>query len=129
LVGAKIRELTGGSSIKRGFAIIESSGTTRFFVTANGPDYVFWTNELSTAIVACNRGLDLGDANVENELQRERSEGTRDYGNSELEDLSLGDGETVDSEGGSGLRERIRLGNRLAGAKNRFGSAIQTARQ
>jgi hypothetical protein len=129
LVGAKIRELTGGSSIKRGFAIIESSGTTRFFVTATGPDYVFWTNELSTAIVACNGSLDLGDANVENELQRERTEGTRDYGNSELEDLGLGDGDTADSEGGSGLRERMRLGNRLAGAKNKLGSAIQTARQ
>lgn len=121
LVGAKIRELSRGSSIKRGFALIENSGTTRYFIAANGPDYVYWTNEISTAMVACNGSIDFGDGD-------DQTEGTQDYGHGEFEDQSVGDGD-VDGDGSAGLRERIRLGNRLTGAKNRLGSAIQTARQ
>eukprot|EP00980_Cylindrotheca_fusiformis_P029738 scaffold23803_cov132-Cylindrotheca_fusiformis.AAC.2 len=122
LPGARIRELGGRSSIKRGFAIIEISGTTRYFVTANGPDFVYWTNEISKALIACNGSLDLGDIEVATDLSQDF-----DYG--EFEDSCLDDGGVGDSEGGAGLRERIRLGNRLNGAKNKLGSAIQTARK
>eukprot|EP00536_Pseudo-nitzschia_multiseries_P001526 jgi/Psemu1/294444/fgenesh1_pm.19_\ len=53
LVNARIRNLSGGSSrqdTKRGFAIVESSGVVRYFVTGNAQEYELWTKEISFTI-------------------------------------------------------------------------------
>ena len=54
LVGARIREVSGGTSIKRGFAIIESGGRTCYFVASTGAEYRVWTQEISSALAICN---------------------------------------------------------------------------
>ncbi|CAJ1957250.1 unnamed protein product [Cylindrotheca closterium] len=115
LGGATIRDL-GGAGVKRGFAIVERDNTTRFFVCESAADYTVWISDLSAAILACNGTVDVGGT------VDEKGDAS---GNVEK---SLGNMDTVEGEG-PGLREKINLSNRLAGAKNKFGSAIQTARQ
>ncbi len=53
LVDARLRKLAGGNSkqdTKRGFAIVESSGMVRYFVTTNAQEYELWTNEINKTI-------------------------------------------------------------------------------
>ncbi|KAL3945195.1 MAG: hypothetical protein SGBAC_000732 [Bacillariaceae sp.] len=114
LEGAKIRDL-GGAGVKRGFVVVERDGTTRFFVCESVADYMVWMNDLSGAVLACNGTIDVGEAAEENGDDNRSAE------------KSTGNTDTMEGEG-AGLREKINLSNRLAGAKNKFGSAIQTAR-
>ncbi|KAG7352504.1 chorein or VPS13 related protein [Nitzschia inconspicua] len=57
LINATIRLLAGGKSrqdIKRGFAVIESSGMTRYFVARNAQEFSLWTKEITETIKACS---------------------------------------------------------------------------
>jgi hypothetical protein len=121
LSGAKIRDLSGGSSIKRGFAIVESSGNTRYFVTTKSTDYMFWTREISSALAICNGIVDLVDVKVDNELLRETSEISHDP--------NLDQGFDNADSNIQGLGQRIKLGNKFSGARTRLSGAIQSAKQ
>lgn len=126
MVGSKLRQLGGGRNrheVKRGFAVIESTGTTRFFIVASAPEYATWVKELrSTLAVYSPHPIDEENMLIDNppmeSLERNES--------------------SIDPEGGGGggadaasARKRLGmgLGNRFAATKNRIGSALQTARQ
>jgi len=53
LQGARLMSLAGGRrkrDIKFGFSICENSGTVRFFLLPNGPEFETWIKELQKAI-------------------------------------------------------------------------------
>jgi hypothetical protein len=67
-MNAKLRLLSGGRSrqdIKRGFAIVESSGMTRYFVARNAQEFLLWSKEIASSIRA------YSDADIVAEMERE----------------------------------------------------------
>lgn len=114
LVGAQIRQLSGGTSkqdTKQGFAIIESSGTIRYFVASSASDYALWTREI-TAVIGRSEHKGIND---------------------ESGFLASGELSTSEIEAPQTSERRIQLGKKLSGVgqatKNRIGSALQSARQ
>jgi hypothetical protein len=106
-VNAKLRLLAGGKSkqdVKRGFAIIESSGMTRFFVARNSQEFSLWTKEISCTIRYCS------DARVVAEMDKELLNG---YSSGVALDESDNNEDTEDS------RRMRGLGNRLASSRTR----------
>jgi hypothetical protein len=107
-----MKQLTGGTSkqdIKRGFAVVETSGVTRYFIARNAQEYSLWKREISEAITRCS---DQEAATLVNNdlLNRSEMDVKRDIA---LEDC-------VESASGNGRLHRG-LGNRLA-------SSIQSAK-
>ncbi len=105
LVNARLRKLAGGNSkqdTKRGFAIVESSGMVRYFVTNNAQEYELWMNEINNAIKLFSDPTKVSDA--------------EDFIDMDTSELSV-DG--MDNELGS-QRTSV-IGNRLS-------SAFQSAR-
>jgi hypothetical protein len=157
---AAIRRLAGGRNkqeVKRGFAIIESSGTTRFFVAASGSEFAYWVRELKASMhhvvedradISETKDLGRDIPPIEKGLDAEESQGnnTRDelstsahqlgrhqltsHGegklSGELKSMPEGTSASVDSSEVESTTTAPR--NRL-GLGNRFGSALQTARQ
>jgi ribosomal protein L13E len=128
LDGAKLNALAGGSSkqdIKRGFALVERSGATRYFIAFTGPQCGVWTRELQEAIRAASRKLDEARSNIETGVEDsdrpERNELSATYSESNQ-------GRNVPEVEGGTPRKRIGIGIRLAATKNRIGSALETAR-
>jgi len=69
LVRAQIRQLAGGRTkqdVERGFAIIESGGTARYFVVSSAPEYVHWIRAISTVTGNYN------DASIEDPISRDK---------------------------------------------------------
>ena len=126
LVGARIREVSGGTSIKRGFAIIESGGRTCYFVASTGAEYRVWTQEISSALAICN--FDAANIEEGDESQVESNGDVADHDFAEASGLSPTDVMIESDEVESGQRQRLALGNKLASAKSKFGSVLQTAK-
>ena len=143
LAGAKIHQLAGGRStqdIKRGFAIIESAGITRYFVTSTAQEYTLWTREISSVlgsyerILVPNNAEPGGDSSLraDNNITRVSTFDSSDSLDSPVRDIASANSD----RGESGIIRRIALGDKLAATKNRIGatknkigSAIKTARQ
>jgi hypothetical protein len=117
---AVIRRLAGGRNkqdVKRGFAIIESSGTTRFFVAASGSEFAYWVRELKRSMNHVEEVADLSETKdlgsniplIEKRLDAEESQ---------EEDPMTMERSAIDT---TGRNTKNRIGNRLA-------SAIKTAR-
>jgi hypothetical protein len=110
LVNARIRNLAGGNSkqdTKRGFAIVESSGMIRYFVTGSAQEYELWTNEINCTIRLFSDSTELSD-----------SEGSVDMDTSEF----MVNGMDNENDGTAGVSRRTnKIGNRLS-------SAFQSAR-
>lgn len=117
---AVIRRLAGGRNkqdVKRGFAIIESSGTTRFFVAASGSEFAYWVRELKASM---NHVEDVADLSETKDLGRDIPpiEKGLDAEESQEEDPATMERGVKDT---SGRNRKNRIGSRLA-------SAINTAR-
>lgn len=111
LENARIRQLSGGNSaqdVKRGFAIIEASGMTRYFVAGNAQEYNLWTREISVVIRQYSDPIFVSafEESVRNSTSAEFVVNEAQGGN-----------ETQESS-----QRRLGLGNRLS-------SAFQSARQ
>ena len=97
LVNARLQKLAGGNSkqdTKRGFAIVETSGMERYFVTANAQEYEIWTKEIDFAIRLFSDPLALSSS--------------EDYNDMETSDLGVDDEETN--------QRSSMIGNRLSSA-------------
>jgi hypothetical protein len=132
LEGAKIRQLAGGRSkqdVKRGFAIIESGGITRYFIASNSQEFSRWIQEISEVIDLFESG-DEGNTSGRG-LDDDAISGVSSLDN-DVADLS-GHPSEIDGASEDGESENLgrsrRLGNRISGAKTRLGSALENARQ
>jgi hypothetical protein len=129
LDGSKLRQLSGGNSrqdLKRGFAIIERGGTTRYFIVANSREFSRWVQSITETIHAYSgagteTGLSLDAERNMDELHG--TDGTENLVYFEDGDPAEGIGEEEKPERGS------RLGARIAGARNRIGAALENAKQ
>ena len=111
-MNAKLRLLAGGRSrqdIKRAFAIVESSGMTRYFVARNAQEFVLWSKEIASSIRA------YSDADVVAEMEREINLAMSSMAPSK-DELEEDDG--IDENG----QRKRGIGNRLA-------SVYQSAKQ
>ena len=107
LVNATIRNLAGGNSkqdTKRGFAIVESSGMIRYFVTGSAQEYELWTNEINCTIRLFSDLAEISDS--ERSVDMDTSEFTVNG---------------MDNEKDGGSQRTNKIGNRLS-------SAFQSAR-
>ena len=126
--------MAGGSSrqdVKRGFAFIENSGTTRYFIAGSAKEYSLWIREIIDVLERSNApsrpieflppdstlGGDSGSQKIDSSTpiaaNGMHEEDSRIVGNDRSD---------------QGRISRIGLGNRLAATKTKLGSAIQTAR-
>jgi hypothetical protein len=128
LDGAKLKALAGGSSkqdVIRGFALVERSGATRYFIAFTGPQCGVWTRELQEAIREASGKLDEGSCRIERGMEDpdrpEENELSATYSESNQ-------GRNLQEVEGGTPRKRIGIGVRLAATKNRIGSALETAR-
>ena len=139
LQGARLMSLAGGRrkrDIKFGFALCEYSGTVRFFIVPNGPEYETWIRELQRSIdkytprdfprVASTLGL--GGQNEVNNIDEGHEDALR------LRTLSsdLDDNESLaGSDGGAkrGQQFKNRLKDMAANTRSKVGTAVQAARE
>ncbi len=137
LEGAKIRQLAGGRSkqdVKRGFALVESGGITRYFITSSSQEFSRWIGEITEVIDLYNTSCiasGVDDLDPRSGLEEEVTNNVRalDVDSADLSSHpSEYDGASQDGEGDNPGRVR-RLGGRLAGAKTRIGAALESARQ
>jgi len=191
LVNARILTLSGGNSkqdTKRGFAIVESSGMIRYFVTGTAQEYELWTKQINFTIRSFSdptklldtEGVIESDISKSNEIgmdnekdiaaggskrnngignilssafqsakfkskemanQRQSvfaiDQSTQDDDSSILSNVILGGSEANDGnlvqDSTLATSRRAEISKKLSGVgqvtKNRFGSAIQNARQ
>lgn len=134
--GAKIRQLAGGRSkqdVKRGFAIIERGGITRYFIASGMQEFSRWTSEISEVINSYKTESGTGEDDNVGAVPR-FEEVSNQYRSVDVDaaDLSSHPSEyevaSQDGDGDNPGRVR-RLGGRLAGAKSRLGAALENARQ
>jgi hypothetical protein len=112
LVNASIKQLAGGTSkqdTKRGFAVVEVSGVTRYFIARNAQEYSLWTREIAETIRSCS----------DPEVVAEMSDDLINSSETEINRDGASD-DYLGSASGNGRRHRG-LGNRLA-------SSIQSAK-
>ena len=57
----KITDSNSRHEIKKGFAIIESSGLTRYFIANNTQEYKLWKKEITSAIVLFSDSISSSD--------------------------------------------------------------------
>jgi hypothetical protein len=126
LDSAKLRQLKAGPSregLKRGFAIIEREGTTRYFIVADSRQFSQWVQAITESIHeysvdGAERGMGC-DADIQmDELV--------DAGNLlDIQDADPTEGLDEDEKSELGSR----LGARLAGARSRIGAVLESAKQ
>lgn len=137
LEGAKIRQLAGGRSkqdVKRGFALIEHDGMTRYFIASSSQEFSRWITEISAVIDSYKMSsiISRDEHNLPlSGFDQESSDHSRAL---EVDSADVSghpsenDWASQDGDGDDPGRVK-RLGGRLAGAKSRIGAALESARQ
>ena len=121
LEGAHLLELAGGRNkqeVKRGFAVVERTGTTRYFIVSSSPQFSLWTREIQRVVDAT--GISGAQREDEAEPSSAAKASLRPSQSQENKDLSTSEEFSTP--------QRRRFGSRLAATKTRIGSALETAR-
>ena len=120
LQDAHLLELAGGRNrqdVKRGFAVVEPTGTTRYFIASSSSQFALWTREIQKVV-----GVRGGKVTSDERNSLSSIAARIDSAPENKEDRGL----SVSEESASSQRRRF--GHRLVATKTRIGSALETAR-